>query len=112
MTLAVFGVSLLAWALLALGLPRHHADWFGAAPTLARRRLLRALGWLGLPAGLALSLAAHGVELGLVLWAVALMLAAMAWSLLMAVRGGFSAAGARRPGAGGARRNPAARPRS
>lgn len=86
MTALVFLVSLLAWALLALGLPRHHSDWFGSAASVPRRRLLRALGWLGLPAGLALSLVTHGAELGSVLWAVALMLAALAWSLLMSSR--------------------------
>lgn len=87
MTGLVFLLLLLAWALLALGLPRHHADWFGSTPSGSRRRLLRVLGWLGLPVGLVLSLSAHGVELGSVLWAVALMLAALVWSLLMAVRG-------------------------
>lgn len=96
----VFVISLLAWALLALGLARHYAAWFGPAPAPARRRALRVLGWLGLPAGWWLAVALRGYELGSVLWAAMLMLAALAWALLMTARENFSATRGQRPGAG------------
>lgn len=103
MTALVFGVCLVAWALLALGLPRHHADWFGRAPTGLQRALLRGHGWLGLGVALALALRAHGLAFGAVLWAAAMMLAAMAWALVLAARGGLRPAGVPGRGAGGAR---------
>ena len=112
MTWLVFLVGLVAWSLLALGLPRHHAEWFGRAPTPLQRRLLRGHGWAGLGLALALSLRAHGPELGIVLWAVAMMLAAMAWALLLAARARFSPAAAPPRGAAGARRARPAPPRS
>ena len=108
----VFALNLLAWALLALGLPGHHRAWFGRVPTPGRRRLLRGLGWICLPAGWLLAVVLRGYELGSVLWAVLLMLAAMAWTLLMAARVAFSATDGRPPGAGGARRAGPARRRS
>ncbi|WP_374605386.1 DUF3325 family protein [Arenimonas sp.] len=100
----VFALNLLAWALLALGLPGHHRAWFGRPLSPVRRRVLRTLGWLCLPAGWGLAVVLRGYELGSVLWAASLMLAALAWALLMAAREAFSAGVGQRPGAAGARR--------
>lgn len=108
----VFLVSLLAWALLALGLPRHHASWFGTAPMGMWMRVFRLLGWLGLPLGWALAVVMRGYELGSVLWAALLMLAALTWALLMTARESFSAGDGRKPGAAGARRGGPGRRRS
>ena len=44
--------SLLGWALLSLGLPRHHVAVFGSEPGPARSRRLRAAGWVLLALGL------------------------------------------------------------
>jgi hypothetical protein len=112
MMVLVFALSLLAWALLALGLPRHHGAWFGKPPTPMRRRTFRGLGWAGLPLGWALAVSLRGYELGSVLWAVLLMLAALAWALLMTARDEFSAAAGRTPGAGAVRRGGTERRRS
>ena len=108
----VFVVSLLAWALLALGLARHHTAWFGPAPAVARRRVYRALGWSGLPLGWWLAVAGQGYELGSVLWAVLLMLSALAWALLMSLRGSVRAGDDRTPVAAGAHRGGPGRRRS
>ena len=51
-------------------------------------------------------------ELGSVLWTATLMLAALAWTLVMAARETLSAAGGRKPGAAGARRAAKGQPRS
>ena len=108
----VIAVNLIGWALLALGLPGHHRAWFGAAPAPGRRRLLRTAGWACLPVAWALAVMQHGYELGSVLWAATLMLAALAWALVMAAREGFSAAGGPKPGAADARRAAKGQPRS
>ena len=112
MIAGIFILSLLAWALLALGLPRHHAAWFGPAPAVARRRVFRVLGWSGLPLGWWLAVAGQGYELGSVLWAVLLMLSALAWALLMSLRESVRAGGGRTPVAAGARRGGRGRRRS
>ena len=108
----VFAVNLAGWALLALGLPGHHRAWFGAVPAPGRLRLLRAAGWACLPLAWALAVMQRGCELGSVLWAATLMLAALAWALVMAARETLSAAGGRTPGAAGARRVAKGQPRS
>ena len=112
MTALVFAVNLAGWALLALGLPGHHRAWFGAAPAPGRLPLLRAAGWACLPLAWALAVAQQGHELGSVLWAATLMLAALAWALVMAARESVSAAGGRTPGAAGVRRVAKGQPRS
>lgn len=108
----VFAVNLIGWALLALGLPAHHRAWFGAAPARWRLRLLRTAGWACLPMAWALAVVQQGYELGSVLWAATLMLAALAWALVMAGRETVSAAGGRTPGAADARRDAKGQPRS
>ena len=112
MTGLVFLACLVAWALLALGLQKHHAEWFGRPPTALQRGLLRGHGWLGLAFALGLALRAHGVEFGLVLWATAMMLAAITWVLALAARSGFSAGDDRQRAAGGARQARPGRRRS
>ena len=108
----VFAVNLAGWALLALGPPGHHRAWFGAAPAPGRLRLLRAAGWACLPLAWGLAVMQQSYELGSVLWTATLMLAALAWTLVMAARETLSAAGGRKPGAAGARRAAKGQPRS
>tara|TARA_R110002020_G_scaffold26323_10_gene85056 strand:+ start:980 stop:1315 length:336 start_codon:yes stop_codon:yes gene_type:complete len=100
----LIAVNLAGWALLALGLAGHHRAWFGTAPSPSRRRFLRVSGWACLPLAWWLAVLAQGYELGSVYWAATLMLAALAWALVMAARESLSAAGGRTPGAGGVRR--------
>ncbi|HEY9142822.1 MAG TPA: hypothetical protein VIM90_02175, partial [Arenimonas sp.] len=59
-----------------------------------------------------LAVVAQGYELGSVHWAATLMLAALAWALVMAARESFSAAGGRTPAAAGVRRDANFRRRS
>ena len=108
----VIAVNLAGWALLALGLSGHHRAWFGRAPSPLRRRLLRASGWACLPLAWWLAVLAQGYELGSVYWAATLMLAALAWALVMAARESLSAAGGRTPAAAGVRRDANFRRRS
>lgn len=54
------------FACLALAMERHHRDVTGHAPPPSRRRLLQVLGWIGLAASLAASIAAWGVAQGVV----------------------------------------------
>lgn len=71
------------WCLLCLGMERHHRDFFGAAPSPTRLRMLRVSGWFALMLAFAISVYAIGWEFGPVLWACALMLAALMWTLLL-----------------------------
>ena len=71
------------WCLLCLGMERHHRDVFGAAPSSTRRRKLRVGGWFALMLAFAISVYALDWEFGPVLWACALMLAALVWALLL-----------------------------
>lgn len=71
------------WCLLCLGMERHHREFFGAAPSSRRRRRLRVGGWFALLLAFAISVHAIDWEFGPVLWVCALMLAALAWSLLL-----------------------------
>ena len=108
----VIVLSLAGWALLALGLSGHHRAWFGTSPSPSRRRFLRGTGWACLPLAWWLAVEGHGYELGSVYWAAMLMLAALAWALVMAARESLSAAGGRTPAAAGARRGANSRRRS
>jgi hypothetical protein len=71
------------WCLLCLGMERHQRDFFGAAASPSRRRSLRLGGWFALLLAFAISVYAIGWEFGPVLWACALMLAALVWTLLL-----------------------------
>jgi hypothetical protein len=71
------------WCLLCLGMERHHRDLFRVLPSPGRRRRLRIGGWFALVLAFATGVYATGWEFGPVLWACALMLAALAWTLLL-----------------------------
>jgi hypothetical protein len=73
----------LGWCLLCLGMERHHRDYFGAAAAPTQRRKLRVGGWFALMLAFAICVYAIGWEFGPVLWACALMLAALVWTLLL-----------------------------
>ncbi len=75
--------SLLGWALLSLGLPKHHAAVFGREPGASHSRRLRAAGWCLLALGLPACIAGYGWGQGPVFWASTLVLGAIAWVLLM-----------------------------
>lgn len=83
----IFAIALVlcyaGWCLLCLGMERHHRDFFGAVPSPARRRKLRVGGWFALMLAFAVSVYAIDWEFGPVLWACALMLAALVWALLL-----------------------------
>lgn len=79
----VLALAMVAWMLLALGLPRHHKAVFGADPSPGTCRLSRAAGWTLLPLAFAVAVAAHGWGQGPIFWAASLVLGALAWVLLM-----------------------------
>lgn len=83
MIAAVVIASLLGWALLSLGLPKHHAAVFGSEPGRARSRRLRGAGWMLLALGLPACVGEYGWGQGPVFWASALVVGAIAWVLLM-----------------------------
>ncbi|MDX1550615.1 MAG: DUF3325 domain-containing protein [Lysobacter spongiicola] len=87
-------LSLLGWALLSLGLPRHYKSVIGCELPVHRARPLRAGGWTAMLAALALCIPAYGWGEGPIFWASALVLGALAWVLLM------TALVSRRPGNG------------
>lgn len=74
----------LGWCLLVLAMPRHHQALRGRPVPPARALFLRGGGALALAASLACFIAVIGREQGPVFWTCALMLAAMAWTLLLA----------------------------
>ena len=65
---AIALVSLLAFALLALGTRRQQQDLFGRLLAAGPTRALRAAGWLALLAALAIAVQARGWSLGLIAW--------------------------------------------
>lgn len=77
-------LGLVGWALLSLGLPKHHRALRGRDPAPAERRAWRSGGWLALLAMFAVCVAARGWEFGLVYAGVLMMLTALAWSLWLA----------------------------
>lgn len=87
-------LSLLGWALLSLGLPRHYKSVFGRDLPARQGRPLRAGGWTAIPAALALCITAYGWGEGPIFWASTLVLGALGWVLLM------TALVSRRPGNG------------
>lgn len=83
MLLSGFCLTLWAWCLLSQGLERHQRTVLATAWSPARRRAARGGGWALLALAFGGFVGWRGWELGPVLWAVALMLAAIAWVLLM-----------------------------
>lgn len=78
-----FSLGIAAWCLLSLGLEKHHRQLFARAFDPRRGRWLRAAGWLLLVLDFALFVAGWGWSQGPVFWCAALMLSALAWTLLM-----------------------------
>ena len=83
MLLSGFCLTLWAWCLLSLGLERHQRTVLATPWSPAQRRAARSGGWALLALALAVFVGWRGWELGPVLGASALMLAALAWVLLM-----------------------------
>lgn len=73
----------LAWYLLILAVPRHQPVLLGKPLAPGRARAARIAGWVALVASLAGFVQAIGWEQGPVFWAAVLMLAAIAWVLLL-----------------------------
>ena len=69
-------LCVLAFACLALAMPRHQAAVFGKGLSRAASRSLRGAGWAGLIATLWLTIAARGCSLGLVYYSGCASLAA------------------------------------
>lgn len=57
-----------SFSALALALPKHHRDFFGAPPSRGRAAALQAAGWTLLAVSLAPCVARSDGSLGLVLW--------------------------------------------
>lgn len=72
-----------AWCLLSLGLEKHHQHVFAGGFRPARARLLRGLGWVLLALDFALFVYGWGWSQGPIFWTAALIVSALAWSLLM-----------------------------
>lgn len=76
-------LGIAAWCLLSLGLEKHHRQLFAGAFNPALARMLRAGGWLLLAANFALFVAGWGWAQGPIFWFAALIVSALAWTLLM-----------------------------
>ena len=72
-----------AWCLLSLGLEKHHQQVFAGAFRPARARALRGLGWALLALDFSLFVYAWGWAQGPIFWTAALIVSALAWTLLM-----------------------------
>lgn len=76
-------LGIAAWCLLSLGLEKHHRQVFANAFDTARARLLRAAGWLLLAVDFGLFVYGWGWAQGPIFWTAALIISALAWSVLM-----------------------------
>ena len=72
-----------AWCLLSLGLEKHHQQVFAGAFNPLRARVLRAGGWSLLALDFGLFVYGWGWAQGPIFWTAALIVSALAWSLLM-----------------------------
>jgi hypothetical protein len=86
MTLLALALAYSGFCSLCLAMDRHHADLFGTRPSAGRARLLYWGGWTLLALALWLSIAAHGVAVGSVLWVGLLSVAAVTLVLLLTYR--------------------------
>lgn len=85
MAVLIVLTCLFGWALLSLGLARHHIALLGHEPALQRTRRLRAAGWILLVLALPACLGAYGWGQGPIFWASGLVLGAILWVLVMGV---------------------------
>ncbi|KRB02314.1 DUF3325 domain-containing protein [Lysobacter sp. Root690] len=76
-------LGIAAWCLLSLGLEKHHRQVFANAFDASRARVLRAAGWLLLAVDFGLFVYGWGWAQGPIFWTAALIISALAWSLLM-----------------------------
>ena len=83
-----FVVLVAAWACICLSQAKHHARMFGAEGTRMRRRLWSLAGTAGFVAMFAWLVLLRGWEFGPVLWSVLLCLAALAWTVGLALATG------------------------
>lgn len=72
-----------AWCLLSLGLEKHHRQVFANAFDASRARALRGAGWLLLAVDFGLFVYGWGWAQGPIFWTAALIISALAWSVLM-----------------------------
>ncbi|MBX9403967.1 DUF3325 domain-containing protein [Lysobacter sp. BMK333-48F3] len=72
-----------AWCLLSLGLEKHHGQVSTAAFVPARGRVLRAVGWALLALMFAVLVYERGWAQGPIFWFAAMIVSALAWTLLM-----------------------------
>jgi hypothetical protein len=84
MTWLAFALAYAALATLALAMTPHHRAVFGGEPPAARRRVLRAGGWLLFAFSFVAAIAAQGWEVGPVLWCAELAAAGFGLTLLLA----------------------------
>lgn len=76
-------LGIAAWCLLSLGLEKHHRQVFGNAFDATRARVLRGAGWLLLAVDFGLFVYGWGWAQGPIFWTAALIISALAWSVLM-----------------------------
>ncbi|MEI2456075.1 DUF3325 domain-containing protein [Lysobacter firmicutimachus] len=72
-----------AWCLLSRGLEKHHRQVSSAAFVPARARVLRASGWALLALMFAVLVYERGWAQGPIFWFAAMIVSALAWTLLM-----------------------------
>lgn len=76
-------LGIAAWCLLSLGLEKHHRQVFANAFDAARARVLRGAGWVLLAVDFGLFVYGWGWAQGPIFWTAALIISALAWSVLM-----------------------------
>ena len=76
-------LTLAAWCLLSLGLPRYHQQALRRPLPARRARTLRAGGWMLLAVSAVWFITTQGWEFGPVFWLAALMLTGLTWSLVL-----------------------------
>jgi len=76
-------LGIAAWCLLSLGLEKHHQQVFAGAFRPARARALRGAGWALLALDFGLFVWGWGWAQGPIFWTAALIVSALAWTLLM-----------------------------
>lgn len=76
-------LALAAWCLLSLGLEKHHQQVFAGGFRPARARALRGAGWVLLALDFGLFAYGWGWAQGPIFWTAALIVSALAWTLLM-----------------------------